>query len=185
MQNDVLAAYPRTGFAGEDKFDGGRHFEPGFAGGHGRSHVGASDTGGKSSQSAVRAGVGVGADDHISWNSQTLFRDQSMFDPHFTHFKVVLDLHTAGELPDQSALFGGLDVLVRCEMIRDNGDLPLVKDLAEAGFAELVHRDRRGDVVPQHQVDIRHDQLAGLHLRKPGVGCQNFCVMVIAMVKPP
>ncbi len=75
---------------------------------------------------------------------------------------------------DQRGLLGGLDVLVRGEVVRHEGDLVLVKDRLLAELGKLIDGYRRSDVVSEHHIQVGHDQLAGTHALKACMCCQDF-----------
>ena len=125
-------------------------------------------------QGAVGAGVAVGADDKVPGDDHTLFRQQGVLDAHRAHVEEILYAFGAREVPDLLTLLGGLDVLVRHEVVHDEYDLVLVIDAIAAGLIELVDGHRRRDVVAEHQVQVRHDDLAGCDGCFTAVGRQYF-----------
>ena len=90
-----------------------------------------------------------------------------MLDADAPDLEVVDDLVLAGELAHLLALAGRLDVLVGREVVGHERDAGRVEDLREPGLLELGDRQRRGDVVGQRQVDLRLDDVAGVHLVAP------------------
>ncbi len=73
------------------------------------------------------------------------------------------------ELAHHLGLLGALDVLVRRVVVGNQRDLLGIPDLVDADLAELLDRDRRRDVVGEHEVEIALDELAGNDLIQPGV----------------
>ena len=173
-QNHVLAGDEGPELPGEVYFNGGGHLEPGLARRHGGAHVRGPHAGGEGPQGSVGAGVGVGADDGLAGGHQALFGKQGVLNAHFAHIEVVVDVKAAGEGAALLALGGGLDVFVGGEVIHHQGDFALVKDLAEAGRLKLVDGHGGGDVVAQHQIQLRLDQLSRPDGIKPRVGGQDF-----------
>jgi len=147
------------------------HLEPELTGHHRRGEVRAADPGGKGPQSPVGAGVAVGADHEIPRSDDPLLRQQRVLDTRLADLEVVADVLFAGEIPHELALFGGCNVFVRGEVIRDKNNLLSVENPFSARFPEDIDRDRGGDVIPQRNVHLCIDQHAGLHrveLRVPG-----------------
>jgi len=143
-------------------------------GGHGAGQIGGPHAGGEGAQRAVGAGVGVGSYDHVARAYQTHLREQRVLNAHPAYVIVVGYAVTGRELPHLLHEAGGLDVLVRREVIRDEGDALRVEDTRESGLLELVDGDRGGDVVTQAEVDAGHDQLAGRHALLAGRAGQDL-----------
>ena len=152
VQDDVLTGDVRVQLALEDKLDSRRHLEPCLADCHAAGHVGRADTGRECAQCAVGAGVGVCADDYVTRNDQSFFRQQGVLDAHLSHIVEVGDLLFAAEITAHLALCGSLDVLVGGEVIHDHGHLFFVKDSVFVQLVELPDRNRRGDIVAQHTI---------------------------------
>ena len=173
-QDHILAGDVGFQFSGQVHPDGGGHLEPGLTRRHGRAHIRGADAGGEGAQSAVGAGVGIGADDGLAGGHQPLLRQEGVLDAHGAHVVVVADIELPGKGPALLALGGGLDVLVGGEMIHHQGDAALVEHLVEARRLKLVDGHRGGNVVAQHQVQSGLDELSGPHAFKARVLGQNF-----------
>lgn len=132
-------------------------------------------------QCAVGAGVGVCADDYVTRNDQSFFRQQGVLDAHLSHIVEVGDLLFAAEITAHLALCGSLDVLVGGEVIHDHGHLFFVKDSVFVQLVELSDRNRRGDIVAQHTIQIDQNQLTGSTESRPACAARIFCVIVIPM----
>ena len=163
VQDHVLAAHIRAQAAAEAEADGARHLEPRLARGHGAGHIRGANARGKRAERAVGACVRIRADDHVARVDQPLFRQQRVLDAHLPHVVEMLHAVRGAELPAHLALRGGLDVLVRYEMVHDHGDAALIEHLLHAEALELADGHGRGDVVAEHPVHIRQDELPGLH----------------------
>ena len=173
-QNYVLAGDKGPELPGEVHLDGGGHLEPGLPRRHGGAHVRGPHAGGEGPQGPVGAGVGVRADNSLAGGHQALFRQQGVLDAHLPHVEVVVDVKPPGEGAALLALGGGLDVLVGCEVVHYQGDFALVEHLVKARRLKLVDRHGGGDVVAQHQVQLRLNELPRPDGRKPRVLGQDF-----------
>ena len=163
MQNDVLAAHIFGRLAREDDLYGRRHLEPCLAGDTSGCHIRGSDAGGKCAKRAVGAGVGVSSDHHIPCDHKAFFRKQCMLDPHLSYIKVIRNIMFPGVLTHALAVFSRLDILIRDKMVHDQCDLIPVKHLVACELIHLLDRNRRCNVIPQHQVQIRLDQISRVH----------------------
>ncbi len=167
VQHQVLAGDPRLRAARVDELDALGHAQPDAAPGHGGGEVGAAHAGAEGGHGAVGAGVAVGADDDVARRHHAHVGQEHVLDAHAPHLEVVDDLVLAGELAHLLGLARRLDVLVRREVVGHQGDAGRVEDLREPGLLELVDRQRGGDVVGQREVDLRLDDVAGMHLVAP------------------
>ena len=118
--------------------------------------------------------MGIRADNHVPGHGEPFLRQQGMLDAHLSHLEIVGDIVLPGEFPDALAVLRGLDVLVGHEMIRHQSNLVLVEDAPGLELVHLLDCHRAGDIIAQHQVQIRLDQLAGFHLFQSGSGRQDF-----------
>ena len=126
--------------------------------------------------------MGVRTDDDISRHRQTLLRQKRVFDPHLTHIKIIADPVLCGKFAHTFTVLRRFDVLIRDKVIHDKRDLILMKYAVHLHLFDLFDRDRRCDVVAEHQIQIRHDQLSGMHFaqmrmcRKDLLGhCHSHC----------
>ncbi len=118
--------------------------------------------------------MAIRPDDQIPGADEPLFGQEGVLDAHLADLEVVGDLVVAGERPHRLGLLGGLDVLVRGEVVGHEGDLLFVKDRLLAELGELIDGDRGGDVVSKHQIQVGHDQLAGTYALKACMRRQNL-----------
>ena len=118
--------------------------------------------------------MGVRADDGLAGGHQALFGKQCVLDAHLPHVEIVVNVKPPGKGAALLALGGGLDVLVGGEVVHHQGDFALVKDPVEARRLELVDGYGGGDVVAQHQVQLRLNQLSRPDGLQPRVLCQDF-----------
>ncbi len=170
MQNDVLAADPLARTPLEDNLDRRRHAEPRLARAHARGHVRRPNARRERPERAVRAGVAVRADHQIARRDKPLLGQKRVLDAAVVpDLEVVDDALLPREGPHARALRRGLDVLVRREVVRDEGDLRLVEDLLLAELRERADRHGRRDVVAEHEVELRHDELARVDFVSSGV----------------
>ena len=174
MQDNVLAAYIRSLLSGYIESDRSGYLEPRLAGGHARSHIRRTDTCRKGSQRTVGAGMRIGTDDHVSGYRQSLFRQKGMLNSHFTHFKVVGYVMFECKFPDTLAMLRTLDILIRYEMIGNQGDLILIEHPVHLHLLHFLYCNGTGNVVSEHQIQIRLDQISGLNPFKSGMSCQDL-----------
>ncbi len=163
VQNDVLAADPLAELARVDELHALRHLEPGLARDHGRGNIGAAHAGRESSQPAVGAGVAVSADHHITGHHDPLLGKKRMFHAHLAYLEVQGQVMLARKLAKHIALLCRGNVLVRRKVVGNQRDPAGIKHLLRVDSPKLLDRDRRSDVVRQHQIELRIDQFARLH----------------------
>ena len=118
--------------------------------------------------------MAVRTDDAVSGGDNALLRQQRMLDAHFTHVIEVADAVTAGEFPALLGLLGGLDVFIGDEVVQDDGDTVLIKDLGKAVLCKFVDGNRGGDVIAQDDVQLCADKLSCLHRFQPRMGSKNL-----------
>ena len=163
VKNHILAAYPLSGFSGQDNPDGGRHLEPGLSGSHSGCHVCTSHPGGKSAQRSVSTGMGIRADNYVAGDNQSLFRKQGVFYAHLPDIKIICNLVFVGELSDLLTVLSRFDILVRDKVIHHQGNFVTVKDLLFLESVHLVNGNRRRNIISQYKIQLCLDQLTGLH----------------------
>ena len=167
MQDHVLATDPSARFAAQDDLDCGWDAEPRLSRRHTRRHVRGADAGGERAKRTIRAGVGIRADHKIAGRDQSLFRQKRVFDSAAVpHFEVVDDPLCLRERPHRGALRGGLDVLVGREVVWDERHLFAVEHAFATELREFPDGDRRCDVVAENEIELRHDQFAGMEIRR-------------------
>ena len=170
MQDDVLPADVAGKRAVQFDADRGRHLEPGFPRRHPARHVRRTDPRGKRAERPVRAGVAVRADHEIARRDQPLLREEGVLHAAVVpHLEIMDDPLLSRERAARRALRRRLDVLVRREMVGHDRDLLPVENARLPEVRELPDRHGGGDVVPQHEVEVRHDQLPRPHLLPPRV----------------
>ena len=175
VEDQVLARDPLLRLALDDDLDRARNLEPGLARAHAGGHVRRTDARRERAHGAVGAGMGVRADDAVTGCDESLLRQERVFDAAVvSDLEVVLDLLVLCEGAHAGALGRRLDVLVRREVVRNERDLRLVEDLLLAELRKLADRDGRGDVIAQHEVELRHDELARVDFLHPGVFRQDL-----------
>ena len=109
----------------------------------------------------------IRADHEVAGRDQSFFGQKRVLDPAVVpHLEVVGDSLFPRERPHRGALRGGLDVLVGGEVVGDERDLLAVEHAFAPELRELLDGDRRRDVVPEDEVEFRHDQLAGAEGRR-------------------
>ena len=106
--------------------------------------------------------MAVRADDDLARRAKALLRQQRVLDAGLADLVVMDDLLFARKGAHVLRHLGGLDVLVRREVIRHQRDLRGVKDLLGAHLLKFVDGDRRRDVVAEHEIELAHQQLARL-----------------------
>lgn len=74
-----------------------------------------------------------------------------MLDAAVASFVVMGDAHFLRELTGYHNLIGGIDILLRGEMIHDKIHLVLVKNLARAHTSEGFDCERGGDIVGEYR----------------------------------
>ena len=97
-----------------------------------------------------------------------------MLDPHLSDIVKMADALFPGKVPACLGLLGRLDILVGNKMVQHN-DHPLrVKDPGQPRTAKGVHRNGRGDIIAQHEIQSGADQLPRFHPVQPCMGSKNF-----------
>lgn len=112
-QDQILALDVLRQFARQFDLDGRRHLEPRRAARHGAADVGLPHPRGQGVQGAVRAGVGIGADDNLAGGDEAFVRQQGVFDAHAAYFKIIRNPVLPGEIAHLLAQRGRFDILAR------------------------------------------------------------------------
>ena len=97
--------------------------------------------------------MGISTDSQHTGSDDALFRQEDVFDADTADFKIMRNAVFLGEVADDFGQTGGLDVLVRREVVRDQRNLGLIKD----GLADLVElgNGRRGrNIIGQDHIEI-------------------------------
>ena len=174
MQDYILAAHIGAQRALERNFNRSRHLEPVFPDGHARRHVRGANARGKRAQGAVGAGVGIRADHAVARRYKPFFRKQRMFNPGFPHIIKMGDAMLCRKSARLGAELSGFDVLAGGVMIQHNRDLFAVKHLREPRRFKCGNRDRRGDVIAEHEVKLRFDEVARFDCGQASMRSKNF-----------
>ena len=170
IENHILAGHIRLFFAGDTHADRFRNLKPCFACGHCAAHIRRTYAGGKRAERTVGAGVRIGADHAITRHNKTLFGKQCMLDANASDFKIIRDLLRMRKLAHLKRLLRALDILIRRKMIGHKRDLMAVEHLFLAQKRELLNGNGRCDIVPQHHIQLAHNQLPRLYLAEPRLG---------------
>ncbi len=80
--------------------------------------------------------MGIRADHNIARYDQALLREQRMLDAHLSDIKEIRDLVLVGKIADALTVFCTLNILIRHEVVHDQGDLLLIKN---AFCLKLIH----------------------------------------------
>ena len=97
-----------------------------------------------------------------------------MLDSHLAHLEIIGDLIPICKFSHTFAVLRRFDILIRDKMIRHQRDLILVKNAVHLHFFHFPDRDRAGNVIAEHQIQIRLDELSRFHGLKPRVSGQDL-----------
>ena len=97
-----------------------------------------------------------------------------MLDPHLSNIKIIGNIMLTGKLTHAFAVFCRLDVFIRNKMIQNQCDLILMKNTIYFHFIHFMNCDRRCDIISEHQIQIRLDQLSRTDRVKSCVRRKNF-----------
>jgi hypothetical protein len=73
----------------------------------------------------------ISADNQVSRQHQSLLRQEAVFNPHLNYFKIVFDPVLSRKIPHYFTLFGGLNILIGGEMVRNQYYFILIKNLIQ------------------------------------------------------
>ena len=119
--------------------------------------------------------MAISADYEIAGRHQPLLGEKRMLNTAVvTNLEIVLYRLVLREISHTGALRGGLYILVRGEVIRNECDLFAVEHLLAPELRKLPDCNRRGNVVAEHHVELRHHQFPGVHRINSGVRRQNL-----------
>ncbi len=113
-------------------------------------------------------------DNQLASRHQALLRQQGVLHAHATHVIVMRNFMLSGKLSALFALLSRLNILVGSKMVHHQSNFVLIKNCVKTGLFKLVNRHRRGNVIAQAQIQIRHNQLAWLNAFHTGVRGQDF-----------
>ena len=168
VQEDVLAADPRrASMPIKLVADRRRHLEPGLPGAHDRVHLGGAESAGRGVERAARAGVGVGAGQHLSGPGQSVLGDHLVADAVPADVVEALDAEVGGELrargPPAASLMRG----------RGHGVVHHDRELVGIMNLQGLHPHRGELQVDQHgHVDVDDDGVADFD-GSPGPPCER------------
>ena len=154
MQNHILAADPSGRFSRKFKFDSGRYLEPGLACHHAGRHIRAAHACGECAQSAVCTSMGIRSDHSIPRHYQAFLRKQGMFDSHLSHIKVIGNIVPAGKFTAAFTVLSRFNILVRDKVIHNQSYFLIIKNGLVIHLLHLIDRNRRCDIIAQHQIQI-------------------------------
>jgi hypothetical protein len=118
--------------------------------------------------------VTVGANHHISWEHQSLFRQKCVLDTHASHFKKMRKFVLCGKLTQDLALSSRFDVFIGHEVIRDKGDPIRIVDLFGPCLAESLYGYGCGNVIGKGEVNIDLNEFSRFNSVQAGVGGKNL-----------
>ena len=173
-QDQVLAAQPFGHLAFKFHADGRGHLEPQPAERHTGGDVRGAEAGRECAEAAVGAGVAVRADHEVAGLHEALFGQEGVLDAAVAAFIVVGDVHFLRELAGHHHLIGGIDVLLRGEVVHHQKDAILVEHLGRAHRPEGLDGERSGDVVGEHAGKMAVDDLPGFTDFFIRVGLKDF-----------
>ena len=174
MEDQIFPGHPGVALTAKNDLHRLRDFKPQLACQHDRGQVGAAHPRCEGSQGAVGAGVAVGADHKVSGDDNSLLGQKDMAHPDLSTFVVMAQLMLPGKIPENLAVLGGRDILVRREVIGNDHHPVAVKDLVPPGFLEFRDGDGGRDIVPHGNIDLRVDQHPGLNLFESRMLRQNL-----------
>jgi hypothetical protein len=148
--------------------------KPESSGGHDCPEVCAPHPGGKGTECPIGTGVTVRADDCVSRKDEALLRQKGMFDPHLSNLEEVSEAVSLGEIPEDLTLLSGEDVLRRSEVVRNENDAVPMKDPLGSDLFEGFDGERRGNIVPEGQIDPGIDEVTRKDGFLPSVSGQDF-----------
>jgi hypothetical protein len=118
--------------------------------------------------------VAIGTNHYLSGEDQTLLGEKDMFDTCFSDFKVMGEMLSLRELPENLTLFRRRNILGRGEVIGDQDDPILIENFFHPDLFEGLDGKRSGDIVSEGEIDPYIQELAGGDMFFPGMGCQDL-----------
>ena len=97
--------------------------------------------------------MGISADGQHARSDDALFRQEDVFDADAADFKVMRNAVLLGKIADDFGQAGRLNVLIRREMVRNQGNLRLIED-GLANLIELCNGRRCRNIVGQDHIEI-------------------------------
>ena len=95
--------------------------------------------------------MGISADGQHARSDDALFRQEDVFNADAADFKVMRNAVLLSEVADNFSQAGGLDVLIRREMVGNQGNLGLVENRL-ADLIELCNGRRCRNIVGQDHI---------------------------------
>ena len=97
--------------------------------------------------------MGICTDGQHARSDDALFRQEDVFNADAADFKVMRNAVLLSEVADNLSQAGGLNVLIRREMVRNQGNLRLIED-GLANLIELCNGRRSRNIVGQDHIEI-------------------------------
>ena len=108
--------------------------------------------------------MAIGADHEIAGRHQSLLGEKRVLNTTVVaNLEIILYALVLCEIAHTGALRGRLHILVRGKVIRNECDLFAVEHLLAPELRKLPDCNRRGYVVAEHHVELRHHQFPGVH----------------------
>ncbi len=165
VEDEVLGGQVRRERAVEDEAQRRRHAHPQFAGAEHEGGVGVADAGGEQAEGAARAGVAVGAEEHVAGAVEAFLGERHVADALVARRPDVVEvpqLLLLGHLPEEAHVAVGVRVGGEDVVVGDDDDAVGVPELRVA--PEFAQEDlvggRPADVVRHERVGRHPDGLA-------------------------
>ena len=97
--------------------------------------------------------MGICTDGQHARSDDALFRQEDVFNADAADFKVMRNAVLLSEIADNLSQAGGLNVLIRREMVRNQGNLGLIED-GLANLIELCNGRRSRNIVGKDHIEI-------------------------------
>ena len=114
------------------------------------------------------------ADDGIPRNNKTFFGKKCVFYAHSADIVKMCNFLFVAEVTAHLTLNGGFDVLVRCEVIHNHGNLIFIINRRKSELVKFSDRNRRSDVVAENPVKTDQNKLSGFYRVEPGMSGKDF-----------
>ena len=97
--------------------------------------------------------MGISADGRHARSDDALFRQEDVFDADAADFKVMRNAVLLGKIADDLGQAGRLDILVRREVVGNQGNLGLIENRL-ADLIELCNGRRSRNIVGKDHIEI-------------------------------
>ena len=118
--------------------------------------------------------MAVRADYAVAGGYYSLLGQKGVFNAHLADIIKVADSVTSRELATLLGLLRRLYILVGDKVVEHYRDSILIENAGKAGLFKLVHRHRGGDVVAEHDIELRVYELTCAHAFQTCVCSQNL-----------